>query len=60
MALPRLTSKREYSMSNKMITLSGAATDVLYALFFRGALQSGGLPSKSGSAELRAGRAQHE
>ncbi|GJL47092.1 hypothetical protein ACX3OY_22660 [Citrobacter farmeri] len=47
-------------MSNKMITLSGAATDVLYALFFRGALQSGGLPSKSGSAELRAGRAQHE
>lgn len=35
------------------ITLSGAATDVLYALFFRGALQSGDLPAKSGAAELR-------
>lgn len=41
-------------MVNKTITLSGAATDVLYALFFRGALQSGDLPSKSGAAELRA------
>lgn len=40
-------------MSNKIITLSGAATDVLYALFFRGALQSGDLPSKSGAADLR-------
>ena len=40
-------------MSNKIITLSGAATDVLYALFFRGALLSGDLPSKSGAAELR-------
>ncbi|EFB3571242.1 Fur-regulated protein [Escherichia coli] len=40
-------------MSQKIITLSGAATDVLYALFFRGALQSGDLPSKSGVAELR-------
>ncbi|WP_326929898.1 Fur-regulated protein [Citrobacter freundii] len=40
-------------MSNKIITLSGAATDVLYALFFRGALLSGDLPSKSGTAELR-------
>lgn len=35
------------------ITLSGAATDVLYTLFFRGALQSGDLPAKSGAAELR-------
>lgn len=40
-------------MGQKIITLSGAATDVLYALFFRGALQSGELPSKSGAAELR-------
>ncbi|EBY0892997.1 Fur-regulated protein [Salmonella enterica subsp. enterica serovar Anatum] len=40
-------------MSEKIITLSGAATDVLYALFFRGALLSGDLPSKSGTAELR-------
>ncbi|MCR3690978.1 phage tail tip fiber protein [Citrobacter freundii] len=40
-------------MSYKIITLSGAATDVLYALFFRGALLSGDLPSKSGTAELR-------
>ncbi|UAK19642.1 Fur-regulated protein [Kluyvera sp. CRP] len=40
-------------MSNKIITLSGAATDVLYALFYRGALVSGDLPSKSGAAELR-------
>ena len=40
-------------MVQKIITLSGAATDVLYALFFRGALQSGDLPAKSGAAELR-------
>lgn len=40
-------------MGHKIITLSGAATDVLYVLFFRGALQSGDLPSKSGAAELR-------
>ncbi|WP_241692622.1 phage tail tip fiber protein [Enterobacter cloacae] len=40
-------------MGQKIITLSGAATDVLYALFFRGALQSGELPAKSGAAELR-------
>lgn len=40
-------------MSNKIITLSGAANEVLYALFFRGALLSGDLPSKSGAAELR-------
>ncbi len=40
-------------MGQKIVTLSGAATDVLYALFFRGALQSGDLPSKSGAAELR-------
>ncbi|MFK0369691.1 hypothetical protein ACIQT3_05865 [Enterobacter sichuanensis] len=40
-------------MGQKIITLSGAATDVLYALFFRGALQSGDLPAKSGVAELR-------
>jgi hypothetical protein len=39
-------------MGQKIITLSGAATDVLYALFFRGALQSGDLPAKSGAAEL--------
>ncbi|MCR1319968.1 DUF1983 domain-containing protein [Enterobacter soli] len=40
-------------MSEKIINLSGRATDVLYALFFRGALQSGDLPSKSGAAQLR-------
>lgn len=40
-------------MGQKIVTLSGAATDVLYALFFRGALQSGDLPSKSGAAQLR-------
>ncbi|MDA4842861.1 phage tail tip fiber protein [Enterobacter hormaechei] len=40
-------------MGQKIITLSGAATDVLYALFFHGALQSGDLPAKSGAAELR-------
>ena len=40
-------------MSNKIITLSGAANEVLYALFFRGALLPGDLPSKSGAAELR-------
>ncbi|MGV4232959.1 hypothetical protein ACV8VI_00005 [Citrobacter freundii] len=33
-------------MSNKIITLSGAANEVLYALFFRGALLSGDLPPK--------------
>ena len=40
-------------MSEKIIKLSGRAADVLYALFFRGALQSGDLPSKSGAAQLR-------
>ncbi|WP_259349671.1 hypothetical protein [Enterobacter sp. RHBSTW-00175] len=40
-------------MAEKIISLSGRATDVLYALFFRGALHSGNLPSKSGAAELR-------
>ncbi|HGY1839386.1 Fur-regulated protein [Citrobacter freundii] len=40
-------------MGNKITMLSGAANDVLYALFFRGALLSGDLPSKSGTAELR-------
>ncbi|MDN4284817.1 Fur-regulated protein [Citrobacter freundii] len=40
-------------MSNEVITLSGAAADVLYALFFRGALLSGDLPSESGTDELR-------
>lgn len=40
-------------MGKKIITLSGAATDVLYTLFFRGALQCAELPSKSGAAELR-------
>lgn len=33
--------------------LSGAADDVLYALFFHGALVDGDLPSKVGAAELR-------
>lgn len=33
--------------------LSGAAGDVLHALFFRGALVDGNLPSKAGAAELR-------
>lgn len=40
-------------MSQKIIVLSGAASDVLYALFTRGALASGELPSKSGASELR-------
>ncbi|EAM4231548.1 Fur-regulated protein [Salmonella enterica] len=40
-------------MSNEIITLSGTAADVLYSLFFRGALLSGDLPSKSGTDELR-------
>ncbi|EOJ9644498.1 DUF1983 domain-containing protein [Enterobacter hormaechei] len=40
-------------MAEKIINLTGRATDVLYALFFRGALQSGELPSKSGAAQLR-------
>ncbi|EMQ2227352.1 hypothetical protein WAS61_004710 [Citrobacter freundii] len=40
-------------MREKPINLSGAAQDVLYALFFRGALEDGDLPSKSGTAELR-------
>lgn len=33
--------------------LSGTAGDVLHALFFRGALVDGDLPSKAGAAELR-------
>lgn len=40
-------------MAEKIINLSVRATDVLYALFFRGVLHSGNLPSKSGAAELR-------
>ncbi|WP_312804212.1 Fur-regulated protein [Atlantibacter hermannii] len=41
-------------MSNeKLAPLSGAAADVLYSLFFRGALQSGDIPSKAGANELR-------
>ncbi|MFT4289687.1 DUF1983 domain-containing protein [Enterobacter sp.] len=40
-------------MAQKIINLSGRATDVLYALFFRGAMHSGNLPSKSGATELR-------
>ncbi|EFC9687957.1 DUF1983 domain-containing protein [Escherichia coli] len=40
-------------MPEKNIKLSDRATDVLYALFFRGALQSGNLPSKSGVTQLR-------
>lgn len=38
---------------SEVLKLSGAATDVIYALFYRGALASGDLPSKSGAAELR-------
>ncbi|MCW4808427.1 hypothetical protein [Enterobacter hormaechei] len=40
-------------MGQKIITLSGTATDVLYSLFYRGALQAGDLPSKCGAAELQ-------
>lgn len=41
-------------MSNKKLaSLSGDAGDVLYSLFFRGALQSGDIPSKAGANELR-------
>lgn len=40
-------------MNKNEIELSGAAVDVLYALFFRGALENGDLPSKGGAAELR-------
>ena len=39
-------------MGQKIITLSGAVTKVLYALFFWGALQSGDLPAKSDAAEI--------
>ncbi|WP_194206794.1 hypothetical protein [Superficieibacter sp. 1612_C1] len=38
---------------SKLSPLCDAATDVLYALFFRGALLSGDLPSKLGANELR-------
>lgn len=38
---------------NTETVLSGAAEDVLHALFFRGALPSGDLPSKAGATELR-------
>ncbi|POP44939.1 hypothetical protein CHU32_13735 [Superficieibacter electus] len=37
---------------SKLTTLTDAATDVLYAVFFRGALLSGDVPSKSGANEL--------
>lgn len=37
---------------SKLTTFTDAATDVLYALFFRGALLSGDVPSKSGANEL--------
>lgn len=37
---------------SKLTTLTDAATDVLYALFFRGALLSGDVLSKSGANEL--------
>lgn len=41
-------------MSNeKLVSLSGDAGDVLYSLFFRGALQAGDIPSKAGANELR-------
>lgn len=41
-------------MSNeKLLPLSDGAGDVLYSLFFRGALQSGEIPSKAGVNELR-------
>ncbi|MDX7049096.1 DUF1983 domain-containing protein [Enterobacter kobei] len=40
-------------MGKKIITLSAVATDVLYALFFRGALKSSDLPAESGANELR-------
>lgn len=40
-------------MSTQKVNLSGAATDVIHALFFRGALQDGDLPSKVGASELR-------
>ena len=41
-------------MSNeKLVSLSGDAGDVLYSLFFRGALQDGNIPSKAGANELR-------
>lgn len=40
-------------MPNKKVELSGGAIDVIHALFFRGALQDGELPSKAGVGELR-------
>ena len=40
-------------MSTQKVNLSGVATDVIHALFFRGALQDGDLPSKTGVSELR-------
>lgn len=39
--------------TEKLASLSGDAGDVLYSLFFRGALQSGDIPSKAGANELR-------
>lgn len=39
--------------SRPIVELTDASNDVLYALFFRGALASGDLPAKSGAAELR-------
>jgi hypothetical protein len=41
------------SIKNIKTVLSGAAEDTLHALFFRGALPSGDLPSKAGAVELR-------
>lgn len=38
---------------SKLAPLSDAATDVLYALFFRGALPNGDVPSKLGANELQ-------
>lgn len=52
-SMKKRLSTTSVDKGSEKIALSVAATDVLYALFFRGALQSGDLPSKSGAAELR-------
>ncbi|HAJ3462376.1 TPA: hypothetical protein HMU54_24415, partial [Escherichia coli] len=39
--------------SGPVLELSDSAQDVLYALFFRGALVSGDIPSKAGASALR-------
>lgn len=52
-SMKKRLSTASVDKGSEKIALSAAATDVLYALFFRGALHSDDLPAKSGAAELR-------